>query len=86
VREAFFIGVDMPKDNEISTLAQLSGSTLAADADRIAFRDKAFKSRTLVFADGSTLAVERSRVTATTQEHVAALERHPDFERVADGA
>ncbi|AXE92865.1 hypothetical protein [Paraburkholderia terricola] len=60
--------------------------TVAADIVPVTFRDKAFRSRTLVFADGSTLAVERSTVTATDEEQIALLERHPDFERVADGS
>ncbi|MDR6408503.1 hypothetical protein [Paraburkholderia terricola] len=61
-------------------------SALAADTVSVTFRDKAFRSRTLVFADGSTLAVERSTVTATDEEQIALLQRHPDFERVAGGA
>ncbi|MEN8502048.1 MULTISPECIES: hypothetical protein [Paraburkholderia] len=61
-------------------------SVLDGSQPSVTFRDKTYRSRTLVFADGTTLAVEKSHVTATTQEHVAALERHPDFERVADGA
>ena len=72
----------MPKDSDIPVPA----STVAAGAASVTFRDKVFKSRTLVFDDGSTLAVEKSLVTAITREHVAALERHPDFERVADGS
>ncbi|MGC2970397.1 hypothetical protein [Paraburkholderia aspalathi] len=52
----------------------------------VVYRDTVFRSRTVVFADGSTLAVEKSLVTATTQEHVAALDRDPDFERMTDGS
>ncbi|ORC50304.1 hypothetical protein B2G74_18645 [Burkholderia sp. A27] len=66
--------------------AGLPIATAAADTASVTFRDKAFRSRTLVFADDSTLAVEKGHVMATTQEHVVALDRHPDFERVADGA
>ncbi|AXE91702.1 hypothetical protein [Paraburkholderia terricola] len=76
----------MPQDEDNPLPARLAAATVAADRVSIAFRDRAFRSRTLVFADGTTLAVEKSHVTATTQEHVSALERHPDFERVADGS
>ncbi|CAN7437720.1 hypothetical protein [Paraburkholderia terricola] len=80
----------MPKDSDIPVPVPVPvpvpASTVAAGAASVTFRDRAFRSRTLVFADGSTLVVEKSHVTATTQEHVSALERHPDFERVADGA
>lgn len=48
----------------------------------VRFRDKAFKSRTLVFADASTISVEKGVVTVSTQDKVAALERWPDFERI----
>jgi len=72
----------MPKDSDIPVPA----STVAAGAASVTFRDKAFRSRTLVLADGRTLAVEKSTVTASDQEQLALLERHPDFERVADGA
>jgi len=76
----------MPKGNDTPMSVVYPASAVPADTVSVTFRDKAFRSRTLVFADNSTLAVEKSHVTATTQEHVAALERHPDFERVADGA
>lgn len=47
----------------------------------VTFRDKAFKSRTIVFADGSTAPVERSLITASTPEHIEHLARLDDFER-----
>ena len=43
------------------------------------FRDTLFTSRTLVLPDGSTLAVSKSRVTATTDEQLAFLQAHPDL-------
>ncbi|MFP3615076.1 hypothetical protein SB778_33970 [Paraburkholderia sp. SIMBA_050] len=76
----------MPKDNGAATPGNFPAPKIAADTVSVTFRDRVFRSRTLVFADDSTLAVEKSHVTATTQEHVVALDRHPDFERVADGA
>ncbi|SHL06857.1 hypothetical protein [Paraburkholderia terricola] len=75
----------MPQDEENPLPARLAVAT-AAGRVSVTFRDKAFKSRTLVLADGRTLAVEKSTVTASDQEQLALLDRHPDFERVADGA
>ncbi|MFP3612592.1 hypothetical protein SB778_21025 [Paraburkholderia sp. SIMBA_050] len=61
-------------------------SAVPADTVSVTFRDKAFRSRTLVLADGRTLSVEKSTVTASDREQLALLDQHPDFERVADGA
>ena len=74
----------MPKASDIPI--PVPASTVAAGVASVTFRDKAFRSRTLVLADGRTLAVEKSTVTASDQEQLALLDRHPDFERVADGA
>ncbi len=52
----------------------------------VTFRDKAFKSRTFVFADGSAASVEKSRITVSTTEHIAQLDGHADFERTDAGA
>ncbi|WP_421380354.1 hypothetical protein ACOCG7_23840 [Paraburkholderia sp. DD10] len=76
----------MPQDEANPLPARLASASATAGRVSVTFRDKAFRSRTLVFADDSTLAVEKGHVMATTQEHVVALDRHPDFERVADGA
>ena len=76
----------MPQNEENPLPARLAVATAAAGRVSVIFRDKAFRSRTLVLADGRTLAVENSTVTATDQEQLALLERHPDFERVADGS
>ncbi|QZP22846.1 MULTISPECIES: hypothetical protein [unclassified Pseudomonas] len=43
------------------------------------FRDTLFTSRTLVLPDGSTLAVTKARVTATTDDQLAFLKAHPDL-------
>ncbi|MDR6485396.1 hypothetical protein [Paraburkholderia terricola] len=76
----------MPQDEAVPLPAGLPMTTAAADMVSVTFRDKAFRSRTLVLADGRTLAVEKSTVVASCDEQIAWLDRHPDFERVADGA
>jgi hypothetical protein len=76
----------MPKDNDVPMPVPDPAPVIAADTVSVTFRDKAFRSRTLVLADGRTLGVEKSTVTASDQEQLALLECHPDFERVADGA
>ncbi|MDR3386954.1 MAG: hypothetical protein P4L92_07860 [Rudaea sp.] len=75
----------MPKDNETSMPAQLSTLKLAGGPVSVTFRDKAFRSRTVVFPDGHTAIVERGVVAVSTPEHVAFLDQHADFERV-DGS
>ncbi|MFM0250652.1 hypothetical protein [Paraburkholderia sediminicola] len=75
----------MPKDNETSMPAQLSTLKLAGGPVSVTFRDKAFRSRTVVFPDGHTAIVERGVVAVSAPEHVAFLNQHADFERV-DGS
>jgi len=43
------------------------------------FRDTLFTSRTLVLPDGSTMAVSKALVTATTDEQFAFLKAHPEL-------
>ncbi|SHL04586.1 hypothetical protein [Paraburkholderia terricola] len=74
------------KDASVAPLSAVLSVQSPAVVAPVRFRDEAFKSRTLVLADGRTLAVEKSTVTATDEEQLALLERHPDFERVADGS
>ncbi|SHK25420.1 hypothetical protein [Paraburkholderia terricola] len=76
----------MPKDNDVPMPVPDPALAIAVDTVPVTFRDRAFRSRTLVLSDGCTLSVEKSTVTASDQEQLALLERHPDFERVADGA
>lgn len=76
----------MPKDNEAPMPAQRSALTVTSHPVFVTFRDRAFRSRTVVFEDGSTLAVEKSTVVVSGEAQIAALERHPDFERAADGS
>ncbi|SDR37152.1 hypothetical protein SAMN04490186_5718 [Pseudomonas grimontii] len=45
------------------------------------FRDTLFTSRTLVLPDGSTLAVSKARVTASTDEQFAFLKAHPELQQ-----
>ena len=47
----------------------------------VTFRDRAFKSRTIVFADGSTAAVVRSLITVSTSERIEHLTQLGDFDR-----
>jgi hypothetical protein len=77
-RGDFYWSFDMPKEDMIPE-APLDSFT------PVMFRDRAFKARTLMFADGGTLAVEKGLVTALTQEHVDALDGHVDFKRAAEG-
>ncbi len=76
----------MPQDEAVPLPAGLPMATAAAGRVSVIFRDKAFRSRTLVLADGRTLSVEKSTVTASDEEQLALLDQHPDFERVADGS
>ena len=50
------------------------------------FRDKAFHSRTVVFPDGGTAAVENGMVAVRDTEHIMFLDWHADFERVGGSA
>lgn len=43
------------------------------------FHDTLFTSRTLILPDGSTLAVTKTRVTATTDEQLAFLKAHAEL-------
>lgn len=43
------------------------------------FRDTLFTSRTLILPDGSTLAVTKAHVTATSDEQFAFLKAHPEL-------
>ena len=48
----------------------------------VTFRDKAFKSRTIVLPDGRTFTVEKSRITSDDEALTAHLDKHPEFERL----
>ena len=73
----------MSRNIEMAEL--LDGDVMPIEMTFFYFRDKVFKSRTFVFADGSTAPVENSLIIASTQEHVTYLDRHADFERI-DGS
>lgn len=49
------------------------------------FRDRQFKSRIVVFPDGSTATVEKSAVTVSKAGHIVYLDKHADFERIEVG-
>lgn len=70
----------MPKAPDIIALP------LAARAPAtVTFRDRAFRSRTVVFPDGNTAMVERCVVGVSDPEHIAYLDWHAGFERI-DGS
>jgi hypothetical protein len=78
---------DMKQESGFALPSQtrLSAPSVPIGVASVTFRDRAFKSRTLVFSDGSTLSVEMSAVTASDAEQIVALDCHPDFERSAEG-
>ncbi|CAE6810791.1 hypothetical protein R69658_05392 [Paraburkholderia aspalathi] len=76
----------MPQERELPKFARLPGSADVTEAVRVTFRDRVFRSRTIVFEDGRTLAVENSTVVVSDEAQIAALGRHPEFERAADGS
>jgi hypothetical protein len=47
----------------------------------VTFRDQAFKSRTLLLADGRSFVVEQGRIQTGDTALIAFLEKHPDFRR-----
>ena len=56
--------------------------TASAPAPTMAYRDKAYTSRTLVLPGGLTAKVAAGRIAADTPALRAFLDKHPDFERV----
>ncbi|ASL45125.1 hypothetical protein bAD24_I16750 [Burkholderia sp. AD24] len=52
----------------------------------VTFRDRAYRSRTFVFVDGSTAPVVNSRIAVTLAQQIAEIERHTDFDRIDDPA
>lgn len=64
-----------------------SQDVIAADrpvASGRVFRDTLYTSRTLVFPDGSTAAVTKGRVSASTDKQFVFLKAHPDLELVQE--
>lgn len=47
----------------------------------VIFKDKAFKSRTIVLDDGRAFPVEKSTIEASDPALIEHLDSHPDFER-----
>lgn len=52
----------------------------------VTYRDVAFKSRTLVLADGRSFAVVQGRIQTGDTVLIAFLEKHPQFQREPDSA
>jgi hypothetical protein len=52
----------------------------------VVFRDKEFKSRTIVLGRGATVAVVKGQVTADTPELIDYFGKRTDFERVSPAA
>ena len=52
----------------------------------VTYRDLAFKSRTLVLADGRSFAVVQGRIQTGDTALIAFLENHPEFQRESDSA
>ncbi len=52
----------------------------------VTYRDLAFKSRTLVLADGRSFAVVQGRIQTGDNALIAFLENHPEFQREPDSA
>jgi len=50
----------------------------------VTYCDLAFKSRTLVLADGRSFAVEQGRIQTGDAALIAFLEKQPDFQREAE--
>lgn len=50
----------------------------------VAYRDRAFISRTLVMRDGRLLQVSAHRVEAQDADAQAFLDKHPDLERLPE--
>lgn len=52
----------------------------------VTYCDLAFKSRTLVLADGRSFAVVQGRIQTGDTALIAFLEKHPEFQREFDSA
>ena len=52
----------------------------------VTYRDLAFKSRTLVLADGRSFAVAQGSIQTGDSALIAFLENHPEFQRELDPA
>ena len=76
----------MPKEPAVvaDVRAQVDTSTPVSPVAAVTFRDRAYRSRTFVFVDGSTAPVVNSRITVTLAQQIAEIERHTDFERLSD--
>jgi hypothetical protein len=69
----------MPQENK--TAAPAKAGSQQPVTQSVTFRDSAFKSRTIVFADGSTVPVISSLITVSTSERIEHLTQLGDFDR-----
>ena len=78
----------MPQENKTAAPAKVGSQQPSTQSisHSVTFRDKAFKSRTIVFPDGSTAPVVGSLVTVSTAKRVEHLTQFGDFERTDPGA
>ena len=74
----------MPQENK--TVVPAKAGLQLPVTQPATFRDKAFKSRTIVFADGSTASVVNSAITVSSTERADQLDQLDEFERAAAGA
>ena len=70
----------MPQENK--TAAPVKAGSQQPVTQPVTFRDKTFKSRTIVFGDGSTAAVVRSLITVSTSQRIEHLTQLGDFDRI----
>lgn len=74
----------MAEDKDTLTLQRVDAQQIGTQP--FTFRDKAFKSRTFVFIDGSTVPVTNGLISVSARDMVEQLEQHSDFERTLSGA
>jgi hypothetical protein len=77
----------MPGEN-MTTKKNTPEASAAADESAAApapvFRDRKFTSRILILPEGRTAKVIAGTIVATTDELLAVLDQHEDFERIPE--
>ena len=73
---------------KIDTKSTLTSTPTPSEksAPTVTYRDLAFKSRTLVLADGRSFAVAQGSIRTGDTALIAFLENHPEFQREPDAA
>lgn len=64
-------------------MAKTNTESTNSTNNAVVFKDKSFKSRTIIIEDGRSFPVEKSRIEASDQALIEYLDKHPDFERIA---